>query len=98
MTKAFTVLLAAFSAAVIAAPGIIDQEQAHTMARRSTPTTCVTGAAASTSGYVMNYTAVEDPAAANRFYDIDPAFSTDHSVGSAMVSRSSAPTPNQNRI
>lgn len=77
-------LLAALSAAVMAAPGMI--EQAHAVAHRSTPTTCATGAAASVSGYVLNYTAVEDTTTANRFYDIEPGFSTEHSVGSAMVS------------
>lgn len=93
MTKPFTLLLAAFSAAAMAAPGIIDQEQAHAVVRRSNPTTCVTGSPASASGYVMNYTAVEDAAAGDRFYDIDPAFNTDHSVGSAMVSCSAPPPP-----
>lgn len=90
MTMAFAMLLlAALVAAVMAAPGFI--EQANPVAHRSTPTTCVTGAAASTSGYVMNYTAVEDAAAGNRFYDIEPGFNTDHAVGSAMVSRPSNP-------
>lgn len=85
MTTRFAIiLLAALSAAVMAAPGMI--EQAHAVAHRSTPTTCVTGAAASVSGYVLNYTAVEDTATGSRFYDIEPGFSTDHSVGSAMVS------------
>ncbi|KAG6356614.1 hypothetical protein INS49_014487 [Diaporthe citri] len=83
MTRPFAMLLpAALVAAVMAAPGLI--EQAHPVAHRSTPTTCMTGAQASTSGYVLNYTAVEDSAAGNRFYDIAPGFNTDHSVGSAM--------------
>lgn len=90
MTKPFAMLLlAALWATVMAAPGLIDQ--AHPVARRSTPTACVTGEPASTSGYVLNYTAVEDAAAGNRFYDIEPGFKAGHSVGSAMVSRSSNP-------
>lgn len=85
MTKRFAMLLlVALSAAVMAAPSMI--EPAHAVAHRSTPTTCATGAAASVSGYVLNYTAVEDTATGSRFYDIEPGFSTDHSVGSAMVS------------
>lgn len=92
MTTRFAILLlAALSAAVMAAPGMI--EPAHAVAHRSTPTTCATGAAASVSGYVLNYTAVEDTAAGNRFYDIEPGFSTDHSVGSAMVSHTPPPSP-----
>lgn len=91
MTTRFAILLlAALSAAVMAAPGMI--EPAHAVVHRSTPTTCATGAAASVSGYVLNYTAVEDTAAGNRFYDIEPGFSTDHSVGSAMVSHTTAPS------
>lgn len=86
MTKLFPILFTVISMAVMAVAGII--EPAHAAARRSTPTTCVTGPPASTSGYVIEYAAVGDPAAGDRFYDIDPAFNTDHSVGSTMVSRS----------
>lgn len=86
MTKPFAILFTVISMAAMAAAGII--EPAHAAVRRSTPTTCVTGPPASTSGYDIEYAAVGDPAAGNRFYDIDPAFSADHSVGSAMVSRS----------
>lgn len=86
MTKLFPILFTVISMAVMAVAGII--EPAHAAARRSTPTTCVTGPPASTSGYVIEYAAVGDPAAGNRFYDIDPAFSSAHSVGSAMVSHS----------
>lgn len=87
MTKRFAMLLlAALSAVVMAAPGIV--EQGHAVAHRSTPTTCVTGTPANESGYAMNYTTVEDLPAGNRFYDIEPGFKSAHSVGSAMVSHS----------
>lgn len=89
MTTPPTVLLALLSAAAMAAPGII--EQAHAVAHRSTPTTtCVTGVPASTSSpYPIEYATVGDSATGSRFYDVEPAFNTDHAVGSAMVSRSS---------
>jgi hypothetical protein len=87
MTKPFAILLAVLSVAAMAAADVI--EPARAAARRSIPTSCVTGPPASTSPYVIEYVAVGDPAAGNRFYDIDPAFSTDHSIGSTMVSPSS---------
>ena len=88
MTNLFAMLLMALSAVAMAAPGVF--EKAHAVADRSIPTTCVTGVPASTSGYDIDYAAaVVDTAGGNRFYDIEPAFNADPSVGSAMVSRSS---------
>lgn len=88
MAKLFSILLAVLSVAAVAAAGVIEPDQVA--GRRSSPT-CVSGSQASPSGYDIDYAAVGDPAG-NRFYDIDPAFTKDHSVGSAMVSRLSTPS------
>lgn len=83
MNNPFYILLAILAAAAMAAPAII--EQADAVAGRSTPTTCVTGSPVTTSGFDIDYQPLEAVASGNRFYDIDPSFKTDHSVGSAMV-------------
>ncbi|KAG8158712.1 hypothetical protein KVR01_011155 [Diaporthe batatas] len=80
MTRSLGILLGTLSAAVMAAAGVIEPDQVT--GRQSTPT-CVSGSHASPSGYDMDYAAVGDPDG-NRFYDIDPAFTRDHSVGSSM--------------
>lgn len=91
MNNPFYVLLAILAAAAMAAPAII--EQADAVAGRSTPTTCVTGSPVTTSGFDIDYQPLEAVASGNRFYDIEPSFKTDHSVGSAMVRIINCPLP-----